>query len=136
MKRNIKSDLPTALNRLGGFIVDMGIFFLAWTIDTIIRELIGIPVPTLLLVYIGVFSYFCMVYSASPGKKILGLKVVDKDDYEPIDFWKIISRETVGKFVSGFIVGLGFLWILWDKENQALHDKFFNSMVVKERYIE
>lgn len=26
----------------------------------------------------------------------------------------------------------GYLWMLWDKDNQTLHDKVVNSVVVKE----
>jgi len=40
-------------------------------------------------------------------------------------------REAFGKTISAMVLYLGFIWIFIDEENQAWHDKIFNSNVVE-----
>ena len=35
------------------------------------------------------------------------------------------------KLVSGAVLGLGYLWMLWDAEKQTWHDKVAKTYVVK-----
>jgi len=39
-------------------------------------------------------------------------------------------RELIGKYISGFILCLGYIWILIDADSQGWHDKFVGSIVV------
>ena len=36
----------------------------------------------------------------------------------------------IGRYISGFVCYLGYLWMLWDKEKQCWHDKMANDVVV------
>jgi len=36
----------------------------------------------------------------------------------------------IGRLISSLILYLGYLWMLWDKENQTWHDKMANDVVV------
>ena len=65
----------------------------------------------------------------TPGKKLLNLRVV-KEDGRTAGFGTMFVREWIGKFISGLILSLGFLWILFDKENQGWHDKLMSTYVV------
>lgn len=70
--------------------------------------------------------------STSMGKALLKMKVVDKDSYEPVGFWKMVLRELIIKHVSGICFGLGYLWILIDSQtHQSWHDKILNTLVVE-----
>ena len=40
-------------------------------------------------------------------------------------------REVVGKFLSGLVLCLGYLWMLWDAERQCWHDKLVGTRVVR-----
>lgn len=79
-----------------------------------------------------VLELIMMFNSTSLGKAMLGLIVVDKQGV-PVGFIKMVLRETLGKIISGLVFSLGYIWILIDDTNQAWHDKFINSIVVKKK---
>ncbi len=83
------------------------------------------------LITISAYNTFFVVRTGSTiGKKILRLKVVDTNYNRP-NLKQTLIRETIGKFVSGFPLGLGFLNILKDKNYQSWHDKLAKTYVVK-----
>ncbi|MCL6558264.1 MAG: RDD family protein, partial [Firmicutes bacterium] len=45
-------------------------------------------------------------------------------------FLTMLIREWIGKWISGLILGLGFLWILFDRDNQGWHDKLMSTYVI------
>ncbi len=64
------------------------------------------------------------------GKMLLGIRV-QRTDGSPVGYGRAFMR-TFGYTVSVFFVTfLGFLWALWDKKNQAWHDKIAGTVVVK-----
>lgn len=62
------------------------------------------------------------------GKMLFGLRVVRTDGSNP-GFGTMLMREWIGKTVSYLFFGLGFWWAVWDKDRQALHDKFAGTVV-------
>ena len=56
-----------------------------------------------------IFSLWFLSKGMTPGKWLLGLKVIEKLDGRNPGLLRMIIRETVGKFVSGFFLGLGYL---------------------------
>jgi uncharacterized RDD family membrane protein YckC len=68
-------------------------------------------------------------YMGTPGKLLLGCQVVDADSGEPITVKQAIIRY-LGYFVSIFTLGIGFLWVAWDKRKQGFHDKMANTVVL------
>ncbi len=63
------------------------------------------------------------------GKMALGIRVIGFNDGGPIGYGRGLVRNLV-KYVSGAVLLLGYLWMLWDKEKQCWHDKAANSVVV------
>ena len=63
------------------------------------------------------------------GKRALGIRVIDLRIGGPIGPGRAFIR-WIGRFVSGLVVGLGYLWMLWDKEKQTGHDKMAGAVVV------
>ena len=63
------------------------------------------------------------------GGIVFNLKVV-RVDGRPIDWATAIVR-ALGCFLSLAIVGLGFLWIVFDDNKQAWHDKIAGTVVVR-----
>ena len=59
----------------------------------------------------------------------MGCQVVDADSGERITVKQAVVRY-FGYFVSIFTLGLGFLWVAWDKRKQGFHDKMANTVVV------
>ncbi len=95
----------------------------------------GAAVSTIIMVTIGYGIFFLWFLSKgmTPGKWILGEQVVEKLNGNYPGIWRMVLRETIGKFISGLFLGLGYFWAIWDKDNQAWHDKIAGTVVVKKR---
>ena len=65
------------------------------------------------------------------GRKIAGIRVVSKDNGQPIGFGRALGRQLLGNIVSNAVCYLGYLWMLWDKDKQTWHDKIVGSVVIK-----
>jgi uncharacterized RDD family membrane protein YckC len=66
----------------------------------------------------------------TPGKKMMHLRVV-KTDGAPLTSTDVVLR-VVGYQVNNVIMGLGWLWALFDANRQGWHDKLASTFVVKE----
>lgn len=74
--------------------------------------------------------YFTGTTGQTLGKRVLGIKVV-RADGTAMDWGTAALREIVGKLVSAVILGIGYLFPIWDARKQALHDKIASTLVVK-----
>jgi len=85
-------------------------------------------------VYALVVSLLFAIRGQSPGKIFGGLKIVRADGTD-IGFGRGILRESIGKMISllPLVVPLGFLWVLFDKENRGWHDKIADTKVIRIR---
>jgi uncharacterized RDD family membrane protein YckC len=66
---------------------------------------------------------------ATVGDIIFGLKVV-RVDGAPMEWVTVIVR-ALACFFSIVVVGLGFIWIAFDREKQGWHDKIAGTVVVR-----
>lgn len=66
---------------------------------------------------------------ATPGKLLMGCQVVDADSTKPLTIRQGLLRY-LGYYLSALPLGLGFLWIAWDKRKQGFHDKIANTVVL------
>jgi len=86
-----------------------------------------------LLSLVSGWLYYAIMESgadqATIGKKAVGLKVTNLNG-ERISFGQATGRY-FGKILSGLILLIGYLMMLWDDKNQTLHDKMANTLVVK-----
>lgn len=84
--------------------------------------------PTLLrsLIYA---SFESTKYQGTPGKILVGIKVVDKYGNKPT-FLRAFARN-FGKLISGLIIYIGFFLVLVSDRRQALHDMISNTYVIK-----
>ncbi len=62
------------------------------------------------------------------GKKVLGIRVIRKQDGQPLGWGLAIGRYFARALSS--ICLLGYLWMLWDSEKQTWHDKLTNTVSV------
>jgi uncharacterized RDD family membrane protein YckC len=79
------------------------------------------------------FAAYCVVMWVLKGTTIggivFGLKVVRLDE-QKID-WSIALVRALGGFLSLFVAGLGFFWVVIDRERQSWHDKIAGTTVVR-----
>jgi len=68
-------------------------------------------------------------WQASPGKLILGLKVVDTN-FQKISFARASGRH-FAKLLNLLCLGFGYLMPLFTERKQALHDLVANCVIVK-----
>lgn len=78
-----------------------------------------------------VWSFFTYRYGQTPGKKLMGIRVISLNDGKALPFWMTLLREWIVKgFIGGITFGIAYLWILFDSRNQSLYDKVLNTVVV------
>ena len=64
------------------------------------------------------------------GKQAVGIKVVTWEGEVP-GVGRAVVREVIGKFVSGIVFLLGYIWVAFDGQKQGWHDKMAGTYVVK-----
>lgn len=112
-------------------LIAIALYLLAIGIFGSISKDLGAVVAVLLpLVYI-VWFLSLLRQGLTPGKKLLGLQVVNHQTGEIPGFGKMFIREVIGRFISGLFLSLGYLWAIFDKNNQAWHDKIAGTVVLK-----
>lgn len=82
------------------------------------------------LIYAFVTIGFWLQCSATPGKLLLNLQILDADTGRPITLRQAIIRY-IGYFMSGLIFSLGYFWAAFDPRKQCWHDKMANTVVVQ-----
>ena len=72
------------------------------------------------------FVSFWKYFSATPGKLLMGMKIVDANTQEAPSTYQLIKR------FCGYLTALFGIWgILFTAHRQALHDKISSTMVIK-----
>ena len=74
------------------------------------------------------FTWFHGSVGQTPGKMLLGLRVVQATG-EPMTFGLAFLR-WAGYLISRLVVYLGFIWIAFDRRKQGWHDKIACTVVV------
>lgn len=120
-------------------LADVGARFVAIVIDGLIQGLItGLLFGAGREVGGGIGFLLTVVYNwffwtrwdgQTPGKRMMGLRVIKADGSELSDVDAVIRA--VGYYVSGFCMALGYIWALFDDKKRAWHDYFAGTLVVK-----
>jgi len=75
---------------------------------------------------------FWMYKSATPGKMVLHLKVLDEETGN-----KLTIGQSIGRYFAYIpamlIFMLGIFWVAWDKKKQGWHDKLAKTVVVRNK---
>lgn len=110
------------------------IFYLAMGPDTNFEETFAFtPFDMFFNVFYYVFSgaytiFFLGRFGATPGKMIMGLRVV-RSDGSPLSYGRATGR-FFGEVVSGFICYLGYFIAAFDEQRRTLHDHMCDTRVV------
>jgi uncharacterized RDD family membrane protein YckC len=76
------------------------------------------------------YVYFTAYGGQTPGKMALRIKVV-RTDNSSLTLGRAFYREVICKFVSGIILGIGYLMVAFDVKKQGLHDRMADTYVVR-----
>lgn len=93
-------------------------------------EAIDVCLP-IIMVYLWFALFESSKWQATPGKRVLGLKVTT------LDGGRVSPGQASGRYwaklLSVLPFCLGFLWIVWDEKKQGFHDHLSGCLVVKDR---
>ena len=87
-----------------------------------------------LLRVVIIFFYYGWFYAergASPGKMLFHIEVVETGTGRRLGYWRTFFRETLGKFISGLILGIGYFIAFFREDQKALHDLIFDTRVMR-----
>ncbi|MEQ8439038.1 MAG: RDD family protein [Ilumatobacter fluminis] len=102
------------------------------------REEVAPIVAGSLLMFVGflivVFVYLRALAKTGQtwGRKIVGIRVINARTGAAPGWGKAIGRSLFAGFISANIFYLGYLWMIWDGQNQTWHDKVADTYVVTE----
>lgn len=112
--------------------VPMWISSLAHPGNLLVRDFIFQYSVADIVIYLLTAAYFILpTYYAGRtlGKRLLQLKVISAED-RSMTFFEVVYRETVGKFLSGILMGIGYLMIVIDKQKRGIHDLLADTEVI------
>lgn len=82
-----------------------------------------------LLSLFAFFSFFWIRTGQTLGMQVWGLRVQNANG-SAIDLWQALLRFLIA-IPSWLICGLGFIWMLWDKQRRSWHDIYSESRIVQ-----
>lgn len=114
--------------------LDMAQTLRSWIIEGNLDRESGL----LLVAYFLVLFLFWMLYficftangGQTPGKKILGIRVLQFNE-QPVDYSTAMIRSLLGYPLTLATLGLGFAWARFNKDRQTLHDLLAQTVVVR-----
>lgn len=96
----------------------------------------------LFVVTLGVGWYIWLIFTAqtaqTPAKRLLGVYILDADTRSPVSTGRVWIREVLVKqllvgllgLVTGVASLIDAIWVFFDRNRQALHDKVAGTIVV------
>jgi uncharacterized RDD family membrane protein YckC len=75
---------------------------------------------------------FWMYRQATPGKMLIGAKIVDEKTLGKPSTGQLIGRY-FAYYLSTIVLLLGFFWVGFDARKQGWHDKLAGTLVIKAR---
>jgi|CZKI01.1.fsa_nt_gi uncharacterized RDD family membrane protein YckC len=91
----------------------------------------AITIPSGMVLAIAYACFFISRWDATPGKMVMGLKIV-RSDGAKLSIGRIVGRY-FAEWVSGIILFIGYLMVIFDDERRALHDRICDTRVIKEK---
>jgi uncharacterized RDD family membrane protein YckC len=72
---------------------------------------------------------FWLLWMATPGKHLADCKLADANNFGRVSTGRLFIRY-LGYILSALPLGLGFLWIAFDRRKQGWHDKLAGTVVI------
>jgi uncharacterized RDD family membrane protein YckC len=143
----VRSDYASWGRRVGAYLLDALVIAVPFIVIIVIALLAGNPEEddgtwgiigiAYLLTIVAPFIYFTVMQGRESGqtlgKRWVGIRVADDSTGRSIGYGRAFGRYAI-TFVFWLIVIpaiLDYLWPLWDRKKQALHDKVVGSVVVR-----
>lgn len=82
------------------------------------------------LIIAAYFVIFTKCLGATPGKRLLRIKVVNSEP-KPLSWWGVIYRETIGRYLTSLLF-VGYLVLAIDSQHRGFHDMLADTRVIYE----
>lgn len=112
-----------ALGYLIDFVISLALQLAASAVDENLGKLVGLAVGL-------TFGYLTGTTGQTPGRRVVGVKVLREADGQPLGGMLGIGRNLL-HILDAIPLLLGFLWPIWDKKKQTFADKIVHSVAVK-----
>lgn len=86
-----------------------------------------------IMLYVLQVLYFILLThgtGTTPGKRLLNLRVINADGSRELNLLDVIYRETIGRFLCGLSIGIGYIMAGVDREKRGLHDMLCDTRVI------
>lgn len=81
------------------------------------------------IVGLGYSVWMLSTYQQTIGMMVLKIKI-SKENGAKLTYQDAVLRY-FASFLSGAVLLIGYLWMIWDKKKQTWHDKIAKTIVVK-----
>lgn len=127
--------------RLSAYIIDsiivwVGLFFIRIPLHFLFSQIDGsilfhYTLKDIVLYVCGVSYFVLMTYCTGTtlGKRVMNLQVVNANGGK-LSLFNIIYRETIGRFLSGFCMGIGYILVGVDREKRGIQDMLGDTRVI------
>lgn len=117
---------------LAGFIVITIVQAILGAVSDTLSTLVGLVLNLVISAYGFYILYMTGQRGASPGKRVMGLKVVKLADGQVLGGGMGIVRG-LAHIVDSIICYIGYLFPLWDPMRQTLADKIIGTVVLSDQ---
>ncbi len=113
--------------------LDVAILSLAITLAKTVLARANVYVPFELSLILSLIVYNAALVAwkrTTLGKALCGLTVRRADD-QVVRVWRVLVRETLGKFISLLVLSLGYFWVGFSRRKRGWHDLMGGTQVVR-----
>ncbi|MGE4130687.1 MAG: RDD family protein [Bdellovibrionales bacterium] len=111
---------------IDGFIIGIG--------QLVVQKMIGeIGSGLSSILTVAYFTAFQVKMGATPGKKMMGLRLLSADSNDFATPKAVFLRETIGRTVSFLTLFLGYFWALFQSEARTFHDMIGGTRLIQEK---
>lgn len=114
--------------RFWAFMIDLAVFVLLFIILAQLLDEFTVSLVLLVIIWLYYALLESSPWQASLGKRVMGLKVVDKRGRR-LSFGKATKR-LLSRVVTNLTFYFGFFTAAFDKHKETLHDKMSKSLVI------
>lgn len=84
------------------------------------------------IIFWGLYAWLCYTYlnGNTLGKTVMGLKLINPDGSKPT-MSTFILHYSIGYWLNGLVICLGYLWAVFDPYHQTWGQKLFKDLTVR-----
>lgn len=131
-----KGEKAGLFHRFIAWMLDFFVPLLGWVGSTLVvaavSEELALAIAILFPLGWLVWALTLFPKGQTPGKYMLGLRVVRQRTGANPGFGIMLIREIPGRILSGLFLMLGYLWALFDTDGQNWHDKLGGTVVLRQ----